>query len=79
MPATGDPAASTMKKTAGKDVWHYHLHLFLRYEGDHLYASEQTLSDAEERARYACELKAYPAPLADGRVCPWSGGTIFTK
>ncbi|SEU18530.1 HIT family protein [Paenibacillus sp. NFR01] len=45
------------EKNGGQDVWHYHLHLFPCYEGDHLYASEQALSDAEERARYACELK----------------------
>lgn len=42
-----------------QDVWHYHLHLFPRYEGDRLYASEPALSDAEERARYAGKLKTF--------------------
>jgi histidine triad (HIT) family protein len=42
-----------------QDVWHYHVHVFPRYTGDHLYTSEFTEMAAEERARYVKQLKEY--------------------
>jgi histidine triad (HIT) family protein len=41
-----------------QDVWHYHLHVFPRYEGDRLYLSHRALMAADERARYAQKLGA---------------------
>lgn len=45
-----------------QDVWHYHLHVTPRYEGDHLYATYGTskaVMPAEDRARYALGLQAH--------------------
>lgn len=42
-----------------QDVWHYHLHIFPRYAGDHLYASQYAEMPAEERAEYANLLRSY--------------------
>ncbi|MSS71787.1 MAG: HIT family protein [Candidatus Latescibacteria bacterium] len=41
-----------------QEVWHYHLHVFPRYAGDHLYGSERARMPAEERAGYARKLRA---------------------
>jgi histidine triad (HIT) family protein len=41
-----------------QDVWHYHLHVFPRYEGDMLYRSRSELMAPEERAEYARKLRA---------------------
>jgi histidine triad (HIT) family protein len=44
-----------------QDAWHYHVHVFPRYPGDHLYASAP-LPDfvtAEERGPYADRLRSY--------------------
>lgn len=44
-----------------QDVWHYHLHVTPRYEGDELYAMYATakaLMPAEERAKYAQDLRS---------------------
>lgn len=42
-------------------VWHYHLHIVPRYEGDNLYSNyeNQVETDPEERAQYAAKLRAY--------------------
>jgi histidine triad (HIT) family protein len=42
-----------------QDVWHYHLHVFPRYSGDHLYTSQYTEMPAQERAVYANQLRSY--------------------
>lgn len=42
-----------------QDVWHYHLHVFPRYENDNLYAMERTSTTAEERTVYAEKLRGY--------------------
>jgi histidine triad (HIT) family protein len=42
-----------------QDVWHYHLHVFPRYEGDDLYTSQYAEMPIPERALYARKLKAY--------------------
>lgn len=42
-----------------QDVWHYHLHVFPRYQGDDLYRTDRELSQPEERAEYARKLRSY--------------------
>jgi len=41
-----------------QDVWHYHLHVFPRYEGDHLYASRPSWAEPTEMALRAHQLRA---------------------
>jgi histidine triad (HIT) family protein len=42
-----------------QDVWHYHVHVFPRYEGDNLYATREVYwPDAEEMRAYADRLRA---------------------
>jgi histidine triad (HIT) family protein len=41
-----------------QEVWHYHLHVFPRYQNDHLYTSPARMSRPEERIPYAVKLKA---------------------
>ena len=41
-----------------QEVWHYHLHVFPRWEGDDLYRSPHRLTTAEERRPYAERLRA---------------------
>lgn len=43
----------------GQDVWHYHLHVFPRYEGDGLYGSERRWTTQEERRPCSTKLRAY--------------------
>jgi histidine triad (HIT) family protein len=38
-------------------VWHYHLHVFPRYDGDRLYELEGRMISPEERAPYAARLR----------------------
>jgi histidine triad (HIT) family protein len=40
-----------------QEVWHYHLHVFPRWEGDDLYGSQHRLTTAEERRPYAEHLR----------------------
>jgi histidine triad (HIT) family protein len=42
----------------GQDVWHYHLHVFPRYEGDELYGSPHRETTPAERKPYADRLRA---------------------
>lgn len=44
-----------------QEVWHYHLHVFPRYENDRLYELSQAYRNttAEERLPYAEKLRAY--------------------
>lgn len=42
---------------AMQEVWHYHLHVFPRWEGDDLYGSTARLSAPEERVPYASALR----------------------
>ncbi|MEN8253255.1 MAG: HIT domain-containing protein [Patescibacteria group bacterium] len=35
----------------GQDVWHYHLHVFPRYEGDNLYLNDEKTMWADEHQR----------------------------
>jgi len=45
----------------GQDVWHYHLHVFPRYEGDNLYLSlpHPGFVPLEKRILYAERLRVY--------------------
>ena len=40
-----------------QDVWHYHLHVFPRYEQDNLYTTTYALLPARDRAEYATRLR----------------------
>jgi histidine triad (HIT) family protein len=40
-----------------QDVWHYHVHVFPRYEGDGLYGSPYRETSADERRPYARRLR----------------------
>jgi histidine triad (HIT) family protein len=40
-----------------QDVWHFHLHVFPRYNGDDLYLTRSSLMPAEQRAEYARRLR----------------------
>ncbi len=42
-----------------QEVWHYHLHVFPRFDGDQLYSSRQQLALLEERVRHAEMLRNY--------------------
>ena len=44
-----------------QEVWHYHLHVFPRYEGDQLYerTHEHWLPTSDERRPYADKMRAY--------------------
>ena len=46
-----------------QDVWHYHVHVFPRWEGDGLYGSPRSLADPEDLRRRAAQLRAaWPTP-----------------
>lgn len=40
-----------------QDAWHYHLHVFPRYEGDNLYGAQRRMSTPAERLPYAQKLR----------------------
>lgn len=40
-----------------QEVWHYHLHVFPRWEGDDLYGSAHRITTADERRPYAERLR----------------------
>ena len=41
-----------------QDVWHYHMHVFPRWEGDGLYGAERSPADPVELRRRADQLRA---------------------
>ncbi len=45
----------------GQDVWHFHLHVFPRWEGDELYVNHKNKSfiEADKRKPYADKLREY--------------------
>lgn len=55
-----------------QDVWHYHLHVFPRYQNDALYASPKSEAPYEERLKHAELLKSYfkknPPNLSDASL-----------
>ena len=44
--------------SGSQDVWHYHLHVFPRYDDDDLYLTRKVRVTAAERAPYAEKLRA---------------------
>lgn len=52
-----------------QDVWHYHQHVFPRYDGDNLYMSRRGDSTPEQRLPYAEKLRDFLARMdaAPGR------------
>ncbi len=42
-----------------QDVWHYHVHVFPRYQGDDLYLTQRRPTSPEERLPYAEKLRSY--------------------
>ena len=52
----------------GQDVWHFHVHVFPRHDGDDLYGGDADVrwTAPEERAPYAARLRS--ALGADGRL-----------
>lgn len=42
-----------------QDVWHYHLHVFPRYDNDNLYACTRMDSSADQRKKYSKRLRDY--------------------
>jgi histidine triad (HIT) family protein len=56
------PGTSTRQhnEPAGnQEVWHYHLHVFPRYDGDRLYELEGRFTSPDERAPYAASLREH--------------------
>ena len=47
------------ESAGNQDVWHYHLHVFQRYENDNLYTMQRVSTMVEERAKYADKLRDY--------------------
>jgi histidine triad (HIT) family protein len=45
-------------------VWHYHVHVFPRYAGDHLYGSVPAFAPPEQRRAYADRLRPWLAGRA---------------
>lgn len=45
--------------SGNQDVWHYHLHVFPRYENDNLYKTDREHLPPEERKVYASRLREY--------------------
>ena len=44
-----------------QDVWHYHLHITPRYQGDRFYLTQRELMSASDRAQHAARLREYLA------------------
>ncbi len=42
-----------------QDVWHYHLHVYPRYENDQLYLTKGSYTDPDERPLYAEKLRSW--------------------
>ncbi|TFB25088.1 HIT domain-containing protein [Filobacillus milosensis] len=42
-----------------QDVWHYHLHVYPRYDNDCLYHTKGSFTDPEERIFYAEKLRSW--------------------
>lgn len=54
------PGVSTRQhnEPAGnQEVWHYHLHVFPRYDGDGLYGSRKSLIDRDIRSAQAARVR----------------------
>lgn len=49
-----------------QDVWHYHLHVTPRYQGDQFYSTRREPMDEAERAGHARRIREALAGLGDG-------------
>jgi histidine triad (HIT) family protein len=58
-----------------QDVWHYHLHVFPRYQGDRLYFTRRQLMAPEERAGYAGKLRTHLAGWKPAAAVPLSANS----
>ena len=56
----GVSTAQHNEPDGNQDVWHYHTHVFPRYQGDNLYGSMRQLTTTEERRPYAELLRVQP-------------------
>lgn len=54
----GVSTAQNNEPAGGQDVWHYHMHVFPRYENDTFYRARWGVTTAEERRPYAEKLKS---------------------
>lgn len=50
----------------GQDVWHYHLHITPRYEGDNFYLTQRELMPVAERAKHSQKLKVFLSDFSEG-------------
>jgi histidine triad (HIT) family protein len=59
--AEGTSTRQHNEPAGNQDVWHFHVHVFPRYQGDALYKSHDTKEwiSAERRSHYARILRAY--------------------
>ena len=51
-------------------VWHYHVHVFPRYAGDHLYGSVPAFAPPEQRREYAERLRSWFASAPAASAVP---------
>ena len=63
---TGTSTRQHNEPGGDQDVWHFHVHVFPRFDGDRLYerTAEVRWADQEERAPYAERLRAELARFA---------------
>ena len=62
----GSDGVSTVQHNepvGNQDVWHYHLHVFPRYENDGLYGHRKRITRPEERRPYAEKLREFLSTL----------------
>lgn len=60
-----------------QDVWHYHLHVFPRYENDRLYTSGMKLLPPHERRAYADRLRNHFTQCRPGTASQLSGASVI--
>ncbi len=58
MGAEGTSSRQHNEPAGNQDVWHYHEHVFPRYDGDDLYRQERTRVDAVRRSERAASIRA---------------------
>ena len=54
---TGTSTRQHNEPDGGQDVWHYHVHVFPRYEGDNLYGSKRQRAEPENREKQAAMIR----------------------
>lgn len=61
----GTSARQHNESAGNQDVWHYHEHVFPRYDGDRLYAQTRVRVDAVRRADQAARIREALAAVLD--------------